>query len=120
LSSDVAAGLVADRVGHPDCDACGRQQHVSEIVSVVVPAPVTVDVVPGMNTSAVRFALLSRSARVLAVEAVATPVPVGVPLMTGVGSVGVPVKVGDARSALRFSAAGCTAVSAVAPCAAVA
>ena len=48
----------------------------------------------------------------------AIPVPDGVPFITGVGSVGVPVNVGEARLAFRFKAVCCVvdtgfAVSAV-------
>ena len=51
---------------------------------VVVPAAVAVVVYPSRVFTAERFPLASREARVEAVAAEATPVPVGKPLITGV------------------------------------
>ena len=55
---------------------------------MVVPAAVAVLVKPARKLSDDTLALESRSATVEAVAAVATPVPVVAPLMTGVVSVG--------------------------------
>lgn len=56
---------------------------------VVVPAAVAVVVYPPSQLLPVMFALASRNVRVDAVAAVATPVPLDAPLITGVAIVGV-------------------------------
>ena len=63
--------------------------YASHTRRVVVPAAVACVLNPSNIFAAKRFAFASRAARVEAVAALATPVPVGRPVNTGVSSVGV-------------------------------